>query len=179
MEKKKATKRTAKKAEKCDGLAEVQEILKKLSADCAALQKQVGINSGRISAMETVDPPELRKLTKDTVAEAVAADSYAKFEVLYDFHQGSQVLREGSIIRADMFESRGGSCRLPHLVERGLCLGVPTGQDEALARIKAATEARIQAAKAETAMKHADEHKEQAAQAMAHASAILDEIPKD
>jgi len=178
MENKKSTKKAAKKTTRKDELQEVRSMLQTLSKECADLRREIGVNSTRISSMEVVDPPEVRRLTTETVSSAIAENPYAEFEVLKDFYVGTKSLRTGSVLRADMFETRAGASSLPHLVSRGLHLGTPLRQEEAIAKVKAAAEARIQVALAETSVSDAVAHNKQASQAFDQANKILEQIPK-
>ena len=123
--------------------------------------------------MEVAKPPELRRLTVDSIQEAIDQDPYTRFEVLKDWQHGNNDLRGGSVLRADHF---------PHLlayVRAGLMLGVPADQAAVIRRLRAESEARAQAAMAETKLAQASTARAEAraAEARAAAAAIGTDVP--
>jgi hypothetical protein len=152
--------------ENLEQISQLQNDLRTLAGEVAALRVQLGDHAGRIEEMEVAKPPELRRLTLDAVQSAISTDPYARFEVLKDWAKGFNDLRGGSVVRADHF---------PHLVDyvrAGLMLGVPTDQAKVIARMRHEAEARAEAALAETKLAEAATARASAEAAAARAAAV-------
>lgn len=99
--------------------------------------------------MEIASPPELLKLSPETVTEAIKEDPYARFEVLREWSHGVRTLREGEVVRADL------SPYLLDWIRAGLMVGVPKNQDQIIAKLREEAQARIKAAVAEAGLAQA------------------------
>jgi len=124
----------------------------------------------RVKVMEVAAPSELRALSQENVRNAIAEDSYVRFEVLSNW-RGQ--LRQGAIVRADHY---------PHLVDyvgAGLQLGAPRDHGVYIAQVKAEQEARVQAAKADTMAAQASAAKAQAISAEIAAMEHRDATPQE
>jgi len=154
---------------------ELREMCGRLANECAELRVKLGDHEARIETMEVAKPPELRRLTIDAVAAAIAQDPYARFEVLKDWRHGHHEITGGSVIRADHFPF------LQDYVKAGLMLGVPSDQGAVIARMRKEAEARANAALAETRLAEASASRAatQAAEARAAAATIEQAPPND
>ena len=154
-------------------ITELRSLIARLADECGDLRVRVSSHSQRIEQMEVAKPAELRRLNTDTIAAAVAADPYVRFEVLKDWHHGHHEIAAGSIVRAD---------HLPFLadyVRAGLMLGVPSDQSKVIERMRAEAQARADAALSETRLAEASAARAEsaAAEARAAAAAIGDTAP--
>ncbi|MAF27867.1 MAG: hypothetical protein CL819_01305 [Croceicoccus sp.] len=147
---------------------ELRGTLEMLGEECRELRIKLGDHEARLEAMEIAAPVELRRLTYDAVCAAVESDPYARFEVLVDWGHGVDQLKAGSVIRADHV------VHLRDFVKHGLQVGLPADQTEVIARMRAETEARHQAALAETKLAEASAASAAAAAAATRAAAIAE-----
>lgn len=125
------------------------ETLGELFSACEELRSKVAAQDSRIAAMEIASPPELLKLSPETVTEAIKEDPYARFEVLREWSHGVRTLREGEVVRADL------SPYLLDWIRAGLMVGVPKNQDQIIAKLREEAQARIKAAVAEAGLAQA------------------------
>jgi len=141
-------------------VAELSEELSAASARIDVLLGRLGDVEARLKVMEVARPVELRKLSAETVAQAISADGFARFEVLKDWETAHLTLRAGTILRADHVRY------LVDYVKSGLLLGEPTDQREVIERLRVEAEARTKAAIAEANLAKAAA---QRAEAVTHA----------
>lgn len=140
-------------------IAELRDLVEMLDQEVSDLR-------GRIERMEVAAPSELRRLTFDAVQAAIKADPYTRFEVLADWGHGVDQFKAGAVVRADHVTHIADFCR------HGLQLGLPSDQKEVIARMRAETQARHQAAVAETKLAEAATERAAAATAAANVEAI-------
>lgn len=138
-----------KKRSNREEIEELRETLSKLSETCETLRSRVEDQDSRLAAMEIARPPELIKLTPETVTKAIEEDPYARFEVLRTWNHGVRTLREGEIIRADL------SPYLMDWIRAGLLVGVPRDQESVIAQLREEAEARVKKAIAEAGLAQA------------------------
>ena len=106
--------------------------LTELEGEVVELRVRVGGQNGRLEQMEVARPPELRRLSVESVVAAVRQDPYVTFEILEDWDkQPGSILKMGSTVRAH---------HVPHLmdyVRHGLLVGTPQDQGKTLAHLRA------------------------------------------
>ena len=116
-------------------VADLTEELSQVVDQCRTMLARMGDLEARLEIMEVAKPPELKRLTVESVENIVENDPFARFEVLLHWKTATHNIPVGTVIRADHFP------RLVDYVRAGLCVGVPDNQAEAITRMRLEAEA--------------------------------------